>query len=188
MPNGIVCPSYEWKAGVASKPPCIYKIRYFLLLILWHDTDKFRLIHCLFLTHFKSSQHAVIYSITLYLQHIIESVSHLLNPVNRPHWMVIQETEGGTAELMALLEMFAATIARTSQSFNYTPQFSVISPNISKTIHFIFLILFLMSAWYPPFFTLLFFIDRYYIVFQEYFWSFQMFSTLKNCLFIMFLK
>ncbi|XP_071817220.1 cadherin EGF LAG seven-pass G-type receptor 2-like isoform X4 [Apostichopus japonicus] len=65
-----------------------------------------------------------------YKKHIIESVSHLLNPVNRPHWMVIQETEGGTAELMALLEMFAATIARTSQSFNYTPQFSVISPNI----------------------------------------------------------
>lgn len=69
-----------------------------------------------------------------YRQHIIESVSHLFDPSNKPHWNVIQQTEGGTAELMELLETFAATIARTSQSFNYTPQFSVIAPHISKYI------------------------------------------------------
>ena len=46
---------------------------------------------------------------------------------------MIQQTSRGTAEIMEDMEKFALNIAKFTNSFSYTPEFSIITPNISKS-------------------------------------------------------
>ncbi|XP_041458442.1 cadherin EGF LAG seven-pass G-type receptor 2-like isoform X3 [Lytechinus variegatus] len=65
-----------------------------------------------------------------FTKNIVETVSRLFEPQNRIHWEMIQETSRGTAEIMEDMEKFALNIAKFTNSFSYTPEFSIITPNI----------------------------------------------------------
>uniref|UniRef100_A0A6Q2Y215 Cadherin EGF LAG seven-pass G-type receptor 2 n=1 Tax=Esox lucius TaxID=8010 RepID=A0A6Q2Y215_ESOLU len=55
--------------------------------------------------------------------------SAILSPVTRPHWELIQQTEGGTAALLRQYEEYANTLAQNMRK-TYLSPFTIVTPHI----------------------------------------------------------
>lgn len=52
---------------------------------------------------------------------------------NKRHWELIQQTEGGTAQLLRHFEDYASTLAQNMRK-TYLSPFTIITPNIGKSM------------------------------------------------------
>lgn len=57
--------------------------------------------------------------------------SAILSPDTRPHWELIQHTEGGTAALLRHYEEYANTLAQNMRK-TYLSPFTIVTPNIGR--------------------------------------------------------
>lgn len=55
--------------------------------------------------------------------------SAILSPEARPHWELIQNSEGGTATLLRHYEEYANTLAQNMRK-TYLSPFTIVTPNI----------------------------------------------------------
>uniref|UniRef100_UPI00358EE5FD cadherin EGF LAG seven-pass G-type receptor 2 isoform X3 n=1 Tax=Myxine glutinosa TaxID=7769 RepID=UPI00358EE5FD len=71
-----------------------------------------------------------------FTENLLEAGSALLDPINKAHWDVIQQVDGGTFLLHHHLARYADTLARNMRA-TYLPPFAVSTPNIVLSIEHI---------------------------------------------------
>lgn len=57
--------------------------------------------------------------------------SAILSPDTRPHWELIQHSEGGTAALLQRFEEYTNTLARNMRK-TYLSPFTIVTPHIGE--------------------------------------------------------
>ena len=60
--------------------------------------------------------------------------SAILAGETRPHWELIQQTEGGTASLLRQYEEYTNTLAQNMRK-TYLSPFTIVTPNIGQHYH-----------------------------------------------------
>lgn len=68
------------------------------------------------------------------LQNLLRVGSALLDMGNKRHWELIQQTEGGTAQLLRHFEEYARALARNMPQ-TYLSPFTIVTPNIGQWGH-----------------------------------------------------
>uniref|UniRef100_A0A673ZB10 Cadherin EGF LAG seven-pass G-type receptor 2 n=1 Tax=Salmo trutta TaxID=8032 RepID=A0A673ZB10_SALTR len=69
----------------------------------------------------------------LFTENLVRVGSAILSPSTRPHWELIQQTEGGTAALLRQYEEYANTLAQNMRK-TYLSPFTIVTPNIVISI------------------------------------------------------
>jgi hypothetical protein len=64
-------------------------------------------------------------------QNLVRVGSAILSPGTRPHWELIQQTEGGTAALLRQFEQYANTLAQNMRK-TYLSPFTIVTPHIGE--------------------------------------------------------
>lgn len=64
-------------------------------------------------------------------QNLLRVGSALLDMGNKRHWELIQQTEGGTAQLLRHFEEYARALARNMPQ-TYLSPFTIVTPNIGQ--------------------------------------------------------
>ncbi|XP_077190373.1 cadherin EGF LAG seven-pass G-type receptor 2 isoform X2 [Paroedura picta] len=64
-----------------------------------------------------------------FTENLLKVGSILLDPSNKRHWELIQQTEGGTAQMLRHFEDYASTLAQNMRK-TYLSPFTIITPNI----------------------------------------------------------
>uniref|UniRef100_A0A8C6KZ06 Cadherin EGF LAG seven-pass G-type receptor 2 n=1 Tax=Nothobranchius furzeri TaxID=105023 RepID=A0A8C6KZ06_NOTFU len=80
----------------------------------------------------ESSQHGFNLTATQdvhFTENLVNVGSAILSPNTRPHWELIQHTEGGTAALLRRYEEYANTLAQNMRK-TYLSPFTIVTPNI----------------------------------------------------------
>uniref|UniRef100_A0A8D2J9S6 Cadherin EGF LAG seven-pass G-type receptor 2 n=1 Tax=Varanus komodoensis TaxID=61221 RepID=A0A8D2J9S6_VARKO len=68
-----------------------------------------------------------------FTENLLKVGSALLDNSNKHHWELIQQTEGGTAQLLKHFEDYASTLAQNMRK-TYLNPFTIITPNIGETL------------------------------------------------------
>ncbi|XP_052329457.1 cadherin EGF LAG seven-pass G-type receptor 2-like isoform X4 [Oncorhynchus keta] len=69
----------------------------------------------------------------LFTENLVRVGSAILAPGTRPHWELIQQTEGGTAALLCQFEQYANTLAQNMRK-TYLSPFTIVTPHIVISI------------------------------------------------------
>ncbi|XP_071017065.1 cadherin EGF LAG seven-pass G-type receptor 2-like [Oncorhynchus clarkii lewisi] len=69
----------------------------------------------------------------LFTENLVRVGSAILSPGTRPHWELIQQTEGGTAALLRQFEQYANTLAQNMRK-TYLSPFTIVTPHIVISI------------------------------------------------------
>lgn len=64
-----------------------------------------------------------------FTENLIQVGSAILDPSNKRHWDLIQQTDGGTVQLLKHYELYASTLAQNMRK-TYLSPFTIITPNI----------------------------------------------------------
>lgn len=64
-------------------------------------------------------------------QNLVRVGSAILSPETRPHWELIQHTEGGTAALLRHFEEYANTLAQNMRK-TYLSPFTIVTPHLGE--------------------------------------------------------